>query len=94
MKTKPVRMSYDTYAYLRSLVEDQKKKLEREFQIACNYIPRETPKGDKLTNLDKAHKIFSDQYANLNVILEELRVAAQATYKDHPSKEIIHSIHI
>ena len=84
----PVRMSYETYAYLRSLVEDQDKKLERDFQTACSYIPLEVPRGNKETGRDKAHKIFLEMASQLTQIKGELKAAAASTYKDHPNPEM------
>lgn len=81
-------MSYETYAYLRSLVEDQQKKLEREYQTACTYIPTERPNRNKETGRDKAYKIFLESSAQLDRIKDELKAAAASTYKDHPNPEM------
>jgi len=82
------RMSYETYAYLRSLIEDQQKKLEKEFQTACKYIPSEMVRGNKLSGRDKAHKIFLESSNQLDEINKELKDAAASTYKDHPNPEM------
>lgn len=83
----PIRMSYETYAYLKSLVEDQKKRLERDFQTACGFLPSNfVVKG--VSAMDKAHEVFRKHCGELNVIDEELHAAAQATYKDHPNPEM------
>lgn len=83
-----IRMPYDTYAYLRSLIEDQQKKLEKEFQTACGYIPSESAWGNKETGRDKAHKIFSKSSSQLDRMKKELTAAAASTYKDHPNTEM------
>lgn len=86
-KVQPKRMSYETYAYLKCLVNDQKKKLERNFQTACDYIPLGfSIKG--ISAMDKAHEVFRKHYAELNAIEEELHAAAQSMYKDHPNPEM------
>ena len=81
-------MPYETYAYLRSLVESQQRKLETEFQISLDYIPCQVVGGNKESGRDKAHKIFSDRYAELNAVKEALHDAAAWTYKDHPNKKM------
>ena len=84
----PIRMSYETYAYLKSLVEDQKKKLERDFQTACAFLPSPNFVVKGVSAMDRAHEVFRKHYADLNVIGEQLHAAAQATYKDHPNPEM------
>ena len=91
MKTKtiaPQRMSYETYAYLISLVEDQFTKLEREYHRACFFIPPEPYRKGRKSSLDKAYDIFMAQCANLRKVKDELLIAARATYKDHPNPEM------
>jgi len=83
----PLRMSYETYAYLKSLVQDQRKKLERDFQTACGFIPTGiVVKG--LSGIDRAHEIFRKHQGELNKVEEELHAAAQASYADHPNPEM------
>jgi hypothetical protein len=86
--TKSFRMPYETYSYLKSLIEVQMATVEKEFNIACRFIPPETPKGDKLTGLGKAHKIFAREYSTLDRMKEDLHAASQETYKDHPNPEM------
>jgi len=85
---KPVRMSYETYAYLKSLVEDQKRKLELEFRMACNFIPSNSGVVKGLSGIDRAHEIFRKHQGELNKVEEELYAAVQAAYRDHPNKEM------
>ena len=86
-----VRMDFYSYTYLKNLLDDQLKKLEREFQTACNYIPSQTAveirKGYP-NALDKAHKIFSENHAQVTKIKNELHAVAAASYKDHPNPEM------
>lgn len=81
-------MSYETYAYLKSLIEQAENKLEKEYQVSCDFIPIEAPKRGQQTGRDKAHKIFSDAWAKLRNMREELHDAAACTYKDHPNPEM------
>ena len=78
-----VRMSYETYAYLLSLIENQDEKLERQFLQSLNFIPH-----SKSGWSDFAYKKFTEEKQKLRVIQDELHVAASATYKDHPNKEM------
>lgn len=75
------RMSYPTYAYLRTLLEDQIEKLKNESRIALKYI-------SGISAMNNAHKIYTEQYLEFQKMLDELHVAAAATYKDHPLKEM------
>lgn len=82
-----VRMSYDTYIQLKYLIEKDIQKWEGEFHTAGRFIPDEPYIYGKPSGIDKAHKIWSEVYAKMKRMLEELHVAAGATYKDHPNKE-------
>lgn len=84
-KPEPKRMSYYTYAYLKALVDREKVKMEQDFQRALIFIPSEPFRSDRQSGLEKAHKIFSDEWAKLNAITDELHLAAQSMYKDHPN---------
>lgn len=84
--TESLRMSYETYAYLKSLIEQQMAKLEDDFRRALNFIPSEPVyRRRKPSGIDKAHDIFSKEYAKLRKMKEELHTAAASTYKDHPN---------
>jgi hypothetical protein len=89
-KPEPKRMSYYTYAYLKALIDKEKVKLERDYQRALTFIPSEpfNPKLEGRTARDKAHRIFSDEWAKFNELTEELHLAAQSMYKDHPRQEM------
>lgn len=81
-------MPYETYAFLRALIEFRQEKLTEDFRSACNFIPSETPKDGGPSGINKAHKIFSKENAWMNQAKADLHSAAQATYKDHSSKEM------
>src|SRR5271157_1164127 len=85
---KPIRMTWPNYYYLRSLVEHQQEVLERNYHVALSFIPSEKFDPKRESGSDKAHRIFSDEYAKLNQIKDELHAAAASTYKDHPRKEM------
>lgn len=88
VKDTTVRMSYETYAHLKYLIEEDMNKWQTEFQTACGFIPSESYVSGKKTGVDKAHDIFIDVYTKMRRMLKELHEAAGATYKDHPSKEM------
>jgi hypothetical protein len=87
-KPEPLRMSYETYAYLKSLLEREMKLLDHDLKIAYNFIPKEPYERGKLSGVDKANNIFITEYSRLNAMLTELWKVAQATYKDHPNLEM------
>lgn len=87
-KNEPQRMSYETYALLKALLEDHIQKLENKFRSACQFIPSEEIVNGKVSPLDRAQRIFSAEYANLQKMKIELHTAAAATYKDHPNPEM------
>lgn len=76
------RMSYETYAYLSSLIGKQAGALEMEFHVACDYVSQE-PDG-----VTKAHKIFLERQAKLTNVQNELHAACAETYRDHPNPEM------
>jgi hypothetical protein len=89
--TEPLRMSYETYAYLKSLIEQQMIKLENDFRTACYFIPPQSLKGIRLgtpSGVDKAHNIFSKEHIKLKKMKDELHTAAASTYKDHPNPKM------
>ncbi len=84
----PKRMSYESYAALRKLIQREQKRLEEHYQIACWFLPTETYKHGTKSTLDKVHGIFMERYHELTVMEEELHIAAACTYKDHPNPEM------
>jgi len=87
-KSLPIYMSYETYSYLISIIDNNMINLENEFRRACYFIPEEPYKHGKLSGIGKAHKIFAVEYSKLRQIKDELYTVAQATYKTHPNAEI------
>lgn len=81
------RMSYETYAYLKYLIETREQKLDLDFQTAINFIPSEMPKRGQ-SGLEKAHDIYRKEWRRLQDMKEELHDAAACTYKDHPNPEM------
>lgn len=85
---KPVRMSYQTYAYLKDLVEERRKLLQREYLNACRYIPPQ-PIADirkrKKSGLDIANEIYREKDREFTIVLKELKAAAVASHKDNPN---------
>jgi hypothetical protein len=82
------RISFETYRYITSLIDAQMTRLEINFQTATWFIPDEPYKLGKMSGLDKAHKVFSDENAKLRKMKDELHLVAQQTYKDHPNPEM------
>ena len=85
---KKARMSYESYAQLRGLVQSQIVKLENDFRIACNFIPAGKYNPNEPSGIDKAHRIFTAELSKLNKIQEELHFTVAESYKDHPNKEM------
>ena len=84
------RMSWPTYHYLRCLIEDQQRKLEREYQITFDYVPNtfQELKDWKVTPTEYARNVFNRRYSELKKMKEELSLALQDHYRDHPNKEM------
>lgn len=76
------KMSYETYAYLRALLEIEEKTLHKNFLTACSFIPCEPPKKKEVTAREKAHAIFTKEWAKLRNMKEELHASAAFGYKD------------
>lgn len=77
-------MKYDTYNYLKNLLEKQKSILEKDFQTACSFISTSSWGN----GIDEAHKVFSERLHNIERMKQELHDAAAATYKNHPNPEM------
>lgn len=77
-----MRITWNTYNYLRFLIEDQMEKLDQEYRTSLQYIKTG---GD---GTSYAREIYDKHQKDLNQMLKELKSAAQASYKDHPSKEM------
>lgn len=87
-KPETTRMDFESYQILKNLIESALNKLEKDFRTACNFIPSEQYKRGVPSGIEKAHKIFSNEHARLKKAQTQLHVAASATYKDHPKKEM------
>ncbi len=81
-------MSYESYAYIQSLILAAGYKLEKEFRSACIFIPPEDYNPKKPSGLDKAHQIFMAASHKINQAHLELKDLASQSYKDHPNKEM------
>jgi len=88
MKKQPsttVRMSWETYAYLNSLVAKELEKLENEFRLACDYVSAECyPDGS--SGHDRAYKTFRIKYNKIKAMQDELHESVKESYKDHPKQ--------
>jgi hypothetical protein len=87
-KRAPEQMDWPTYNAIQSLIEAQMEVLKREYSTACMFIPTEPYDSKRLSGFDKAHKIFSDRWAELRRMKEQLHTTAAAAYKTHPLKEM------
>ena len=87
-KIEPLGMQWETYAFLKSLLEEAKKQLERDYRKSIDFIPPEPHRPKTISGRERAHRIFSDAYAKLCKMGDELHTAAAATYKDHPRREM------
>ena len=80
-KKDPIRISYESYAYLRALVEKDIVNLEREYHMACAFLSE--PKS-----ISDAHKNFMVALRKKRLAFDSLHLAASAMYKDHPNPEM------
>jgi len=76
---KPTRMSYDAYVFIKQLIEGRENELERVYRAVIDLAP---------SSLNEAHKNYLIEVSKLRRYKEELHLAAQSTYKDHPNKEM------
>ena len=81
-------MDYDTFAYLRDLLDAQSQKLEQDFRTACRFIPEEVYKPKQKSGIEKAHQIYSKEEARLHQMQSQLKAAAIASHKDNPNLEV------
>jgi hypothetical protein len=81
-----MRMSYETYSALRSMLEAEQAKIHTEFVIALGFMPHES--NGKNVALDKANDVYMARRRAVTTQLEELHAAAAATYKDHPNPDM------
>ncbi len=86
MKKEKQRISYGAYAYLKSLVDADVKRIEQEYYTSCRFIPSESPNPKKESGIAKASKILSKEVSLRNKFLEELTTSVREMYKDHPNK--------
>lgn len=81
-------MSYETYVYIKSLIEKDVAGLDNDYMRAFRFIPSESYNPKKLSGMDKAQKIYSDEWAKRKKMSDEFHSFAAATYKDHPDPEM------
>lgn len=77
-------MTYNTYEFLKQLLEVEKSKAHNDFRTFCSFLtPENYPQGN-----EGGYQIYLDRYSNLRKMQAELHDAAAATYKDHPNPEM------
>lgn len=81
-------MTYETYTFLQKLLAAEKKKLQDDYLTASHFIPLEVPKSGEKSGIEKAHKIFSEDNAKLDVMIKELHSLAASQYKNHPNQQM------
>lgn len=78
-------MTYETYIFLKSLLDNNIEKQKNDYLLALSFIPT----GNKYKAAqDAAHKIFQAEYSKRLKMAEELHQAAAEFYKNHPNKEM------
>jgi hypothetical protein len=87
-KKTQIRMSYNTYVYLRNHLELMEKKIHGDYIIAIEHIKSLEPWKLREKANDAAWEHFNTGVKQLIEMKDELFVAAQSTYKDHPRKEM------
>lgn len=88
VKREPKRMELESYLLIKSLIEADEAKLDRDFRCACSFIPPEEYKHGKPSGIEKAHQIFQQRSAQLRKAKQQLLEAAASTYQDHPNPEM------
>jgi hypothetical protein len=81
-------MTYETYSFLTSCLDNQVVKLERDFQMALTFIPYESYKSGTVSGHEKAYKVFTTKCAELRRMKDELKAAVQMVYKNHPNPKM------
>jgi len=87
-KKETVRMEFETYVYIKKLLEQSEAKLHRDYLTALEFIPAEPFTNYEKTGTFKAADIFRNESEKLSKMKKELHSAAGATYKDHPNIEM------
>lgn len=86
-KSNKIRMDYATYAYLKQHLEDDMDRLQKDYMIACSFIPHNRViKG--VSVIDEAHDIFTQKLSKLKTMQSELYAAAVSSYIDHPNPKM------
>jgi hypothetical protein len=79
-----MKMSYETYAYLRNYLEKQKEVFHEEYCVAIYHFGR----GDKFTKAkDCMYKTYLKRIANIDDMLEQLKYAAGMSQGPNASAE-------
>lgn len=80
-------MSHETYTELFKYIEAQYTVFHAEYVATCDHL-QELPYKARTVALDVAYDWYRKQCARLTNMKNELFVAAQATYKNHPNKKM------
>ena len=81
-------MSYDTYAYLRSHLEAMDKKIHADYLTTIEHLKDLEPWKLRQKANDAVWEHYNTGVKQLRQMKDELFVAAQSTYKDHPNKKM------
>ena len=88
-KVEPVRMSCATYWELLNYIERQYDVFQGQYISLVNLIDKAEYSYTTQTKLkDTALDQLRKEQARLKIMKDELFVAAQSTYKNHPDKKI------
>lgn len=74
-------MSYDAYAYLRGLVEEDQARLERDYRTTFSFIKSGPAK-------QYAHRVFSERYAEMERMKKQLLDVSKESHRDNPNEEM------
>lgn len=80
-------ISYESYAAILAMLEREQENLEREFRIACRFIPNEEYTG-KPTGIHKALEIYRHHSKKISDATREFKAAAKEMYRNHPSAKM------
>jgi hypothetical protein len=81
-------MTYETYAFLKGLLDKQMEQLHHEYVVATDFIPPERPKDGQKSGVEKAHDVYVTKRHKLIQMQVQLQDAVRTQYADHPDLEM------
>jgi len=87
-----MRMTYDTYNFLKGLLDRELEQLHHQYVMALDFIPYENISSKKengrKSGTEKASDILRIRLTEIFKMKTELYEAARNMYVDHPDEEM------